>query len=162
VLCAGSILIKKSTREVCLIHHLGRWGLPKGRKNINEALSISAVRETFEETGYHCSLMPLMMETRATPLTTTNEHLQDVARKISNISEPFSISLRQIGGTPTNRKIIFWYVTQMDEAFPRQENTQMVNENFEVKLVSLEEANSLLTHDDDKDLVRKAFELFIH
>ncbi|CAF1162006.1 unnamed protein product [Adineta steineri] len=162
VLCAGSILIKKSTREVCLINHLGQWGLPKGRKNVNEALSISAVRETFEETGYHCSLMPLTMETRATPLTTTNEHLQDVARKINNISEPFSISLRQIGGTPTNRKIIFWYVTQMDEAFPRQENTQMINENFEVKLISLEEATSLLTHDDDKDLVRKAFELFIH
>jgi hypothetical protein len=52
------------------------------------------------------------METRATPLTTTTEHLHDVTRKISNISEPFSISLRQIGGTSSNQKIIFWYVAQ--------------------------------------------------
>jgi adenylylsulfate kinase-like enzyme len=54
VLSAGSVLIKKSTLEVCLIHQLegrGEWVLPKGRKNDNETLSASAVRETFEETG---------------------------------------------------------------------------------------------------------------
>jgi len=113
--------------------------LPKGRKNVNETLSASAVRETFEETGYHCSLVPLVMETRATPLTNTTEHLHDVTRKISNISEPFSISLRQIGGTSSNQKIIFWYVAQVDEEFPRQTNTQMADEKFEVKLVSLDE-----------------------
>jgi hypothetical protein len=48
----------------------------------------------------------------------------------------------------------------VDEEFPRQTNTQMADENFEVKLVSLDETNRLLSHDDDKDLVRKAFELF--
>ena len=163
VLCAGSVLIQKSTCEVCLIHTLegtGEWLLPKGRKNVNETLSAAAIRETFEETGYHCSLVPLVMQTRATPITTTTEHLHDVVRKINDISEPFMISIRQIKAMPTNRKIIFWYVTQIDEQFARQTNTQMMNENFEVKLVSLDEANRLLSYDDDKDLVQKAFELF--
>ncbi|CAF1081002.1 unnamed protein product [Rotaria sordida] len=64
VLSAGAILIRKSTREVCLVHVLddaGEWVLPKGRKNMNETRSETALRETYEETGYHCSLMPLIM-----------------------------------------------------------------------------------------------------
>jgi adenylylsulfate kinase-like enzyme len=163
VLSAGSILIQKSTDKVCLIHQLEgkrEWLLPKGRKNVNETLLAAAVRETFEETGYHCSLMPLVMKTRATPLTITNEHIRDISRKISDISEPLMISLREIEATPTNQKIIFWYVTQIDEQFPRQTNTQMMNENFEAKLVSVDEANRLLTYDDDKELVRTALELY--
>lgn len=163
-LSAGSVLIQKSTREVCLVHYLedrDEWFLPKGRKNINETLSAAAVRVTFEETGYHCSLMPLVMETRAIPLTNTSEHLHDVVHKVSDISEPLTISLRQIGATPSDQEITFWYVTQVDEQFPRQTNTQITNENFEPKLLSLDDVNRLLSHDDDhKALVRKAFELF--
>ncbi|CAF0917479.1 unnamed protein product [Didymodactylos carnosus] len=160
VLCAGTVLIQKSTREVCLIHRLdGReeWLLPKGRKNVNETLSVAAVRETYEETGYHCSLMPLTMQTRA---TFNSEHVQDVSRKVSDACEPFTISIRQIGAVITNQKLIFWYVAQVDEEMSREMNTQMINENFEARLVSFSEANHLLSYDDDKELVGKAFELF--
>lgn len=161
VLSAGSVLIHKSDKKICLIRHLAgkeEWLLPKGRKDINETLQACALRETYEETGYACSLMPLSMETRATP--SGNEHFHDVARKIGGINEPFMISLRKIGGSTLNQKIIFWYVSQVDEDKPRELNTQMENEDFEAKLLSLDEAIKVLSFDEDKLLVQQAYKLF--
>lgn len=143
---AGSVLIKKSTCEVCLIHHLDgkdEWFLPKGQKNIDEPLSATAIRITLEETGYHCSLMSLLIETSATSFTTT--------------SRPFIISPYQIEATPSNQVIIFWYVTQMDEQCPKE----IVKKNTEATLLSFDEVNRSLLHDDEKEVVRKAFKLFV-
>ncbi|KAH9019064.1 hypothetical protein EDB83DRAFT_2231941 [Lactarius deliciosus] len=63
LICGGSILFE-STRaplRVCLLRHNVRdeWLLPKGRKLRGEDLTVAAVRETFEETGYPCERLPL-------------------------------------------------------------------------------------------------------
>ena len=60
LICGGSILFA-STHEplqVCLLHHNIRdeWLLPKGRKDRGEDVTATAVRETFEETGYRVSV----------------------------------------------------------------------------------------------------------
>ncbi|UJR12166.1 hypothetical protein I4U23_016343 [Adineta vaga] len=160
VLSAGTVLIRKSTREICLLYVLNEnneWVLPKGRKNINEPLSEAAIRETYEETGYHCSLMPLTMQTRA---TLSDEHVEDIPREMNNICEPFFISVRPIKGDLTNRKLIFYYIAEVDEQKPREMNTQMINENFKVEFFSLNEAIRLLNFDEDKQLVLKAFHAF--
>jgi len=158
VLSAGSVLIQKSTGYVCILHTSdGRkeWLLPKGRKNVGEALYETAVRETYEETGYQCSLIPLTMETRA---TLNEEPVGDVSRLLKGVCEPFAISLRQIGGKSNNQKIIFWYVTQVEKS--RELNTQMENESFNSRLMPYTEALNLLTYEDDKEMLTKAYQLY--
>ncbi len=68
--CAGSVLFSHKPGgplQVCFLHHTtgDEWMLPKGRQDLGESLSEAAVRETFEETGYACELLPVTMITRA-------------------------------------------------------------------------------------------------
>jgi 8-oxo-dGTP pyrophosphatase MutT (NUDIX family) len=57
----------RKSLEACILWHSERseYLLPKGRKDRGESLEQTALRETFEETGYPCKLLPVDMVTRA-------------------------------------------------------------------------------------------------
>lgn len=78
---AGTVLLRLSTGEGC-IHHLlyrGEYILPKGRRNLGESRKTTAFRETTEETGIPCRLLPVRLVSRVCPAIET-EHLPDEAR----------------------------------------------------------------------------------
>lgn len=156
VLSAGTVLIHKTQGKVCIIQSQGErqaWLLPKGRKNIGESLAEAAVRETYEETGYRCSLMRLTMCTRAT----LGNDAEDVVREVSGVCEPLMVSLRE---GAAGQKLVFWYVAQVDESKERTEGTQKANEIYKVGMYPPKEASELLQHPEEGALVLRAYDLF--
>ena len=93
VISAGCVLFRRSpnasrTLQICLIHaSRARWLLPKGRKDVGESIDVTAARETYEETGYVCELVPVHMPTRA-PIPGDTRNIVTVRE---NITEPIAI-----------------------------------------------------------------------
>ena len=150
----GAIAIKVSTREVCLVSYAGEWMLAKGRRNVNESRSQAALREMREETGYSCYLLPLTMITRAPPAIETGD-CPDEARVHENVCEPFMLTCRHLHGDG-GIKIIWWYIAAIDESA----EVGPGEEQFKTRLVGFEEAVSILTFENDREIVRKAMEIF--
>ncbi|EIN03540.1 hypothetical protein PUNSTDRAFT_123237 [Punctularia strigosozonata HHB-11173 SS5] len=99
--------------EACILWHSDReeYLLPKGRKDRGESLEQTALRETYEETGYPCKLLPVDMVTRAPePGVNTKD---GVGLYVADCIEPFTITTRQIA--ERNMKYIFWFVSCVDE-----------------------------------------------
>jgi 8-oxo-dGTP pyrophosphatase MutT (NUDIX family) len=92
---AGTVLIKQSTRQICLVYYKKRnaWLLPKGRRNIGEDRAKAAVRETEEETGYKCRLLPVTMTTSQPRAGFKDSH--GGARQ-EGICEPFMVAHRRL------------------------------------------------------------------
>ena len=59
VLSSGTITVDCSRCLVLLLYFTpkGEYLRPKGRKDVGETLPAAAVRETTEESGYHCQLL---------------------------------------------------------------------------------------------------------
>ncbi|KAI6096178.1 hypothetical protein EDD16DRAFT_694260 [Pisolithus croceorrhizus] len=157
VICAGSVLFRSDTAgrwQICVLHdrvekvHV----LPKGRKDCGESIDGAAVRETYEETGYPCKLLPCRMTTRA-PLPHTN--MLDEPRVVDDISEPFAITLRDLKEKGT--KTIWWYLTVVSGG--REEGTQTDSEDFYPEFFQADDAIRRLTFQDDKDIAQRALTL---
>lgn len=157
VICAGSVLFRddKAGRwQICVLHdrvdnvHV----LPKGRKDCGESIDEAAVRETYEETGYPCKLLPCRMTTRA-PLPLTN--VLDEPRIVDDISEPFAITLRDLKEKGT--KLIWWYLTIVSGG--KEEGTQTDSEDFCPEFFEADDAIRRLTFQDDKDIAQRALTL---
>lgn len=58
---SGTVLFSSAARRICLLNHrsLRQWILAKGRRNIGESRQAAALRETKEETGFECNLLPV-------------------------------------------------------------------------------------------------------
>lgn len=132
IISAGSLLLRRqasaelppaspfqpsSHLSLCLIHDLTRntFLLPKGRKDQHEySLLDVALRETEEETGYECEVLPCRMKTRAPPGSRppqdsySNASSETIGWQTGNIhprrvllsnesTEPFAISIRPLG-----------------------------------------------------------------
>lgn len=153
VLSAGAVLVKMSTKQICLVHLRKRneWTLPKGRKNEGETLQQAALRETFEESGFQCTLLPVIMETRAPPSVET-ENSPDEVRTVIGASEPFCITSRPAAATGS-QKCVFWFIAKVLE-----DKVQFCTEEekFRAEFKSFEEAISLLSFEEDRSIVRKA------
>ncbi|KAI0036563.1 NUDIX hydrolase domain-like protein [Vararia minispora EC-137] len=153
----GSILFRNippgttGPLEVCLIHHPTRdeWLLPKGRKDREEDLSACAVRETYEETGYPCKLLPLMMDTRA---PTPGVHAKDHVATIDGCSEPFTLSIRHTGARDV--KVTAWFATVCTGE--HQEGTQMPTEAYTSQFFTVDEALQKAAFRDDRDIILRA------
>jgi 8-oxo-dGTP pyrophosphatase MutT (NUDIX family) len=157
LICGGSILFA-STRaplQVCLLHHNVRdeWLLPKGRKDRGEGVPATAVRETFEETGYPCRLLDLDLVTRA---PAAGSQTKDAAAPIRASEEPFLLTLRrtEAGGV----KFIWWFAT-VRTAEDKLEGTQTAVESFESSFFPVDEALHLATFQTDRDVIARAVEL---
>lgn len=85
--------------------------MPKGRKDQGEPMHVTAVRETYEETGYPCDLYPCTMHTRAPqPGKPLGPH---TILKAQDICEPFAITVYQI--KHNTLKTVWWYLTWLKD-----------------------------------------------
>ncbi|KIK98323.1 hypothetical protein PAXRUDRAFT_823967 [Paxillus rubicundulus Ve08.2h10] len=159
VICAGSVLLRKDPQrkewQICILHSPKAevYVLPKGRKDCGESIEVTATRETFEETGYDCKLLPCTMTTRA-PLPHVN--MVDAPHVVEGATEPFAFTVRNLGEKGT--KIIWWYLTIATGEVKRQ-GTQTNSEDFHSEFVEAGKALKKLTFQDDQEVVRKALKL---
>ncbi|KAF8487527.1 hypothetical protein DFH94DRAFT_707023 [Russula ochroleuca] len=186
LICSGSILFA-STRaplQVCLLRHTERheWLLPKGRKDRGECVPATAIRETFEETGYPCRLLPLDMITRAPAATAQTK---DAPETVNACEEPFMLTLRRttssrsrtgtstasgnsngnVNGTGSSEedagngvKLIWWYASVRTGA-DKVDATQTAVESFESAFFGIDEALRRATFQTDRDVIARAVEL---
>ncbi|KIJ21473.1 hypothetical protein PAXINDRAFT_104589 [Paxillus involutus ATCC 200175] len=160
VICAGSVLLRKDPQrkewQICILHSpkADVYVLPKGRKDCGESIEAAATRETFEETGYDCKLLPCTMTTRA-PLPHVN--MVDVPHAVEGATEPFAITVRSLGDEKST-KIIWWFLTIATSEVKRQ-GTQTDSEDFHSEFVEAEKALKKLTFQDDREIAGKALEL---
>lgn len=152
---AGTVLFRLSTREICLLHFLQRdeYILPKGRRNLGEARQTTATRETTEETGIPCRLLPVNLVSRVCPAI-ESENLPDEARFYKGVCEPILLQTRNL--KDGSLKLIWWFVAAVNEEEPVGQHEK---DKFDVGFYSYDEALEKLTFKDDRELVNKAIEL---
>ena len=185
LICSGSILFA-STRaplQVCLLRHTERneWLLPKGRKDRGEGVPATAIRETFEETGYPCRLLPLDMVTRAPAATAQTK---DAPECVNTCEESFMLTLRRTtglrGGSSNSNgngngngsgsasseedagnggvKLIWWFASVRTGA-DKVDATQTAVESFESAFFGVDEALRRATFQTDREVIARAVEL---
>ena len=157
LICGGSILFE-STRaplRVCLLHHNVRdeWLLPKGRKDRSEDVTSTAVRETFEETGYPCRQLPLDLITRAPE---AGAQTKDTAVPVPGSGEPFMLTLRR---TEVGEVKFIWWFTTIRTGEDKVEGTQTAVESFESRFFDVDEALLTAKFQADREVIAKAVEL---
>jgi 8-oxo-dGTP pyrophosphatase MutT (NUDIX family) len=161
VIGAGSVLFRQSPEtnrlEICLLYHRpdGEWHLPKGRKDCGESIEVAAVRETFEETGFSCQLLPCRMPTRALE---PGINSPDMVRTLSNLTEPFAVTTKDRGARGI--KTIWWFLTRLkSKSTVKIAATQTDYEQYDSQFVDAEEACTRLTYQMDRDVVVQALKL---
>jgi 8-oxo-dGTP pyrophosphatase MutT (NUDIX family) len=154
---AGAVVFDFSRKQICLIHHveLDQWLLPKGRRNCSEHCFETAVREVKEETGYHVSIVPVRLKTRA-PLAHEGVAISDEAREYENIDDPFSLTVRELGDN--NIKLVWWFIAKV-LSDSRPNTRSLEDEHFEAHLFDFETAIQILTFDGDREIARRAIDL---
>ncbi|KAJ7158860.1 NUDIX hydrolase domain-like protein, partial [Mycena filopes] len=165
VVSAGCILFRRHEApnqglEICILRLRTKdkpdeWVLPKGRKDCGEEVAAAAVRETFEETGYKCALVPLRMPTRA-PFPGIDA-AADMVNIVDGISEPVSVVVRELE-KGKGVKIVWWYVARATTR-TRAVGTQEAWEAFDAEWIAADEAAEKLTFQSDRDTVNKALEV---
>jgi 8-oxo-dGTP pyrophosphatase MutT (NUDIX family) len=161
--CAGTILFE-STRaplRVCLLHHTVRneWLLPKGRKDLGEHVPATALRETFEETGYPCVALPLDLVTRAPAPGAQTKDAPACVRGCAD--EPFMLTLRRTavdGEEGAGVKLVWWFAAVRTGA-DKVDGTQTAVESFESRFFGVDEALRVATFQADRDVIAAAIEL---
>lgn len=147
VISCGTITVDANQRKVLLIH----WTknntclFPKGRKDVDEDLASTALRETFEETGYRVTLRPSEL-----PTLQTSEHASHEQH-----TEAFAVQQRTVGN---KLKIIFWYLAEADSTKEPENKLREEDQEFDNEWVSYDDAEKTLTFDDDKDLCKRALQ----
>jgi 8-oxo-dGTP pyrophosphatase MutT (NUDIX family) len=143
--------------QICILRHTetNHFVLPKGRKDVKESLEHAAVRETFEESGFPCELLPCPMSIRA-PNPELYIGLRPHIEAASE--EPFTMTITtQKDGS---LKLIFWYLMRvLSNSAPRMERTQMPNEDFDSMFVDAREGINMLTKPEYQNVARSAVEL---
>lgn len=128
--------------------------LPKGRKDVGETLEQCAIRETWEETGFRASLLPLRIDTQAT----WPRGSQDGNQEAALVTEPVCVTQREKDGV---LKIIFWYAAQGDsEASEAVRERGEGEEGFESLWVYSWDVREALTFEDDREVARLVIDAF--
>jgi len=156
----GAILFDlcAQNKAVCLIHYREKneWLLAKGRRNCGETRHEAALREVREETGYSVRLHPVTMYTRAPPMDEQGD-TPDEPRSFSDLTEPFMVTVRQLGDSGNEIKIIWWYIAALDEGVVV--GSGGADEKFTPKFFSLKEAVKKLSFQNDRAVLEKAISL---
>ncbi|KFZ01518.1 hypothetical protein V501_09956 [Pseudogymnoascus sp. VKM F-4519 (FW-2642)] len=152
VISCGTITIDPVEKKILLIQWKknGEIFLPKGRKNIGESLQEAAVRETYEETGFRVTILPLQIPTLATPGATV-EQVNELN------TEPIAFSQRLT--VNDTLKLIFWFSAQGDSTAAADVGTQEEGEDFDPTWVDLDSAIESLTFADDRRVVKRFISL---
>ncbi|KAH7921471.1 hypothetical protein BV22DRAFT_729934 [Leucogyrophana mollusca] len=159
MIAAGSILFRREPvterPQICILYHglMREYRLPSGRKDVGESIEATAVRETYEESGYPCKLLPCTMETRA-PMPGVDQH-PDVIRVVEEAVEPFAVTVRQLG--ETGLKVVWWYITCA--AGDKVDGTQTESEVYTSEFVDAEVAIAKLAHPDDRRVAEQAWKI---
>lgn len=145
VLSSGTVPIDIPKGLVLLLYYRpkGEYMLPKGRKDVGETLEAAAIRETMEESGYECHLFKHQLPTKAQGLSDPKH------------TEPIAVQQRINEGV---RKIIFWYISEVDSCSHQMADTQEEGEEFDVEWVRMEDAPSRCSFAEDRKIVEKALE----
>lgn len=162
VISCGTVTLDLNCPKVLLIYwrKTGEYFLPKGRKDVSEGLEQTALRETFEETGYRVKLLPLSMETLATAPSHDPALKKDEAGR-SLITEPFAVTQRTTNDGVL--KIIFWYVASANCTEEQCNGTrQEGEEDFESVWLPPEEAVKTLSFSEDRQITEKALQCAKH
>lgn len=160
VISAGCVLFhnnpSSNALEICILHQLKRdeWLLPKGRKDQGETIEQAALRETYEETGFKCSLWSQRMPTRAPAPGVDNVYTTQI---VDNLVEPIGVTIRNLANGDI--KIIFWFIAKADDGVDKEQGTQMATEDFDSTFVDAQEAVGRLTFESDREIVRRALAL---
>ena len=127
VLSDEKILIVKNKKGDSSGDQKSWWGYPKGHLEEGESPSAAALREVFEETGFIVEL-----------------------KKEKPIAESrYEFNLR---GKSVN-KTVWFYEMDVVRSFENEPDDEIV----EVALVNYEDALSMLTHEEDKKILRYVF-----
>ena len=145
VISCGTVPIDISRGLVLLLYYRpkGEYMLPKGRKNVGESLEAAAIRETMEESGFQCHLFKHQLCTNA-------QELSDPYH-----TEAIAVQQRMTQGV---RKLIFWFISEVDSCSEQKSDTQEEGEQFDVEWVRMEDAPSKCSFVDDRRIVEKALE----
>ncbi|KAL5113756.1 hypothetical protein ACEQ8H_008368 [Pleosporales sp. CAS-2024a] len=143
---------------VCLGHLVvsSEWVLVKGRRNINESRQDAAIRETYEETGYRCKLLPVRMSTRATAVDDAPD-VPDRPREHDNLTEPFMCTMRELG-TGKGVKMIWWFIAVLD-MLDAEERGPGEQETMQAAFMACEAAVETLTFETDRHVLRRAINI---
>ena len=146
VLSSGTVPIDIPRGLVLLLIDRPRreYMLPKGKKNVGETLEAAAMRETTEESGFECRLFEHTLPSNA-------QGLED-----SYHTEPIAVQQRMNEGF---RKIIFWYIAEVDSCSQRMSDRQEDWEFFDVEWVPMADAVLRCSYADDRRIVEKALEV---
>lgn len=150
----GTITIDLQAKKVLLIFNResNEYLLPKGRKNTSETLESAAKRETFEETGIRCELLPHTFPHLA-PLSNEGEKSADGGKPLS--TEPIAVQQRVSMGA---WKVIFWFIAKADSTIPKVEGTQEVYELYDTVWADAASAPGMMSREGDGEIVTKAID----
>jgi len=94
------------------------------------------------------------MTTRAPPAIEDGDY-PDEPRVHHEATEPLMLTCRQLN-EGKSMKVIWWYIAAIDEV-AEVENGET---QFGARLVSFSEATDMLTFEQDREIVRKAIDIF--
>ncbi|KAJ5084561.1 hypothetical protein NUU61_009140 [Penicillium alfredii] len=156
VISCGTVSLNLHQAKVLLIRwrKTGEVFLPKGRKNIGETLHDAATRETFEETGFQVTCLPLPITTLATSPVSS-----EIDTSSQATTEPVAVSQRV---TNNQLKIIYWFAATGDSEAVPELGTQQTGEDFEAIWTGIGHVGEVLTFDDDKQIAQAVIHAASH
>lgn len=177
-LACGTVTVDPARRKVLIIldRQTGTYKLPRGRKDWGETLEATAERETLEETGVCCTLLPVPLSTRATlpslalrdpshPLhaAARGARFADAAGDVlaagsALLAEPFAL-MQHVQPLAGPLAVVLWYVAIADSSAPLAQGTQMADEDYEARWVAYGEAAALMVNEDYAGVVKKGIDL---
>lgn len=128
---AGGVVLRGKEVLTLYVPDHDETVFPKGTIEGNETPEATAVREVLEETGYHTEIF--------SPLNTTSYEFEE-------------------DGKHVNKTVHYFVMTLTDEnEIPEPHREQ--GEVFENQWLSIDDARSRLTHEENKQLLTKALEI---
>ena len=127
VLSEGKILLVKNKKGDSSYDNKPWWGYPKGHLEEGEKPTEAAVREVFEETGFEVKIV-------------NNKPVAESRYEVERSGEIL-------------QKTVWFYEMEITESFKKEPDDEVE----EIALVDFDSALNLLTHDEDRKILKYVF-----